>query len=67
MIGVSCERHSMAFLAHLKKLQQNGKLQNGEIVLENLSAVGTNCIHAQKDELLMPNSDILHISDSKNI
>lgn len=57
MIGVSCEKHSIVFLAHVKKLQQECKLDEGSVKLEPLKAVGTDCIRADCDDLIMPDID----------
>ena len=54
MVGVSCERHSETFLARVRRLQDEKKLQEGRVKLEPLSAVGTDCIRGDADDLITP-------------
>ncbi len=56
MVGVSCEQHSEVFMARVKKLQEDGKLESGSIRLEPLNAVGTDCIRGDADDLITPDT-----------
>lgn len=57
MIGVSCDVHSEVFISHVKRLQQDGKLDVGSVKLEPLNAVGTDCIRGDADDLVRIDSD----------
>lgn len=57
MVGVSCGQHSTAFMSRVKALQRDGKLEKGSVRLEQLRAVGTDCIRGDGDDLIMPDTD----------
>ena len=54
MVGVSCERHAAALRSRVRALQGTGSLRDGTVRLAPLSAVGTDCIRGDGDDLVMP-------------
>ncbi len=54
MVGVSCERHATAMRARVMALQRRGSIRDGSVRLAPLSAVGTDCIRGDGDDLIMP-------------
>ena len=54
MVGVSCAAHAESVAARVRRLQEGGGLRAGEVRLEELSAVGTDCVKGDPDDLITP-------------
>lgn len=52
MVGVTCENHKGRISEKLVILQKTGKIPQGKIKFSQLKPVGTDCIRADKDDLI---------------
>ncbi len=52
MVGVTCQRHKQAVSEKVKILQNEGKIPKGKVNFSGLSAVGTDCIKADPEDLI---------------
>ena len=51
MVGVTCEKHKQIVSGKIGILQNEGKVHDGKINFSPLKTVGTDCIHADTDDL----------------
>ncbi len=54
MVGVTCGRHKDSVSGRLASLQEEGRVPRGKIRFSALKPVGTDCIRADTDELILP-------------
>ena len=54
MVGVACAVHRDAVSHRIQMLQEDGSIPEGSIKLESLRPVGTDCVRADPDDLVIP-------------
>ena len=66
MVGVACAVHRDAVSNRILRLQEDGSIPKGSIRLESLRPVGTDCVRADPDDLVIPAAYVGRIRPEAN-